>query len=84
LISDLDLSSGHAARVQVLSRAEERARYARSPLTDVDLGASLRDVRSALHHGVPRRTRLAATLLPRSVLVRWRAGISARSAAGRH
>jgi transglutaminase-like putative cysteine protease len=77
LISDLYLGSRPAEGVQVLSRAEERARYARSPLTDVDLATPLRDVRAALRRGVSRRTRLIATLLPRSVLAQWRARISA-------
>jgi transglutaminase-like putative cysteine protease len=81
LISDLYLGSDAKDGVQVLSRAEERARYARSPLTDVDLAAPLRDVRSALRYGVSRRTRLIATLLPPSVLARWRATVSARYAA---
>jgi transglutaminase-like putative cysteine protease len=81
LIADLYMSSDAATGVKTLSRAEERARYARSPLTDVDLATPLRDVRSALRYGVSRRTRLVAALLPPSVLARWRAGISARYAA---
>jgi transglutaminase-like putative cysteine protease len=81
LISDLLLDSGPARGVRVLSRAEERARYARSPLTDVDLATPLRDVRWALRDGVSRRTRLVATLLPPSVLARWRAHLGARYAA---
>jgi hypothetical protein len=58
---------------RALGRAEERARYAREPLTDVDLAKSLRDVRTALRDRVSRRTRLLATFLPPSVLMRWRA-----------
>ena len=81
LIADLYMSSSAATGVKTLSRAEERARYARSPLTDVDLATPLRDVRSALRYGVSRRTRLVAVLLPPSVLARWRAGFSARYAA---
>jgi len=81
LIADLYMSSSAATGVKTLSRAEERARYARSPLTDVDLATPLRDVRSALRYGVSRRTRLVAVLLPPSVLARWRAGVSARYAA---
>jgi hypothetical protein len=81
LVSDLYLGSGPGEGVQALSRAEERARYARSPLTDVDLATALRDVRAALRHGVSWRTRLIATLLPPSVLARWRASINARYAA---
>jgi hypothetical protein len=81
LVSDMYLGSGPGEGVQALSRAEERARYARSPLTDVDLATTLRDVRTALRHGVSWRTRLIAALLPPSVLARWRAGINARYAA---
>jgi hypothetical protein len=80
LISEMYLRSGAAEGVQVLGRAEERARYARIPLLDVDLGRPLREVRSALRDGVSRRTRLIAALLPPSVLARWRANLSARYA----
>lgn len=72
LITEARLPEAATAGVQVLSRAEERARYARSPLTDVDLGAPLNDVRTALREGVSLKTRLLATLLPPSVLARWR------------
>jgi transglutaminase-like putative cysteine protease len=81
LVSVLYLGSGPGEGVRALSRAEERARYARSPLTDVDLATMLRDVRAALRHGVSWRTRLIAALLPPSLLARWRAGINARYAA---
>jgi transglutaminase-like putative cysteine protease len=81
LITDLYMSSDAATGVKTLSRAEERARYARSPLVDVDLATPLRDVRSALRYAVSRRTRLIATLLPPSVLARWRVGIGTRYAA---
>jgi hypothetical protein len=81
LITEARLPEAAAGGVQVLTRAEERARYARSPLTDVDLGTPLRDVRTALREGVSLRTRLAATLMPPSVLARWRTGSSARYAA---
>jgi transglutaminase-like putative cysteine protease len=81
LTTDLYLSSGAAEGVHVLGRAEERARYARNPLTDVDLATPLRDIRTALREGVSRRTRLMAALLPPSVLARWRAGIGTRYAA---
>ncbi|GIJ68646.1 transglutaminaseTgpA domain-containing protein [Virgisporangium ochraceum] len=81
LISEAHLPEVAAGGVQVLSRAEERARYARSPLTDVDLGTPLRDVRIALREGVSLRTRLLATLMPPSVLARWRTRTSTRYAA---
>jgi transglutaminase-like putative cysteine protease len=78
LITEARLPEAAATGVQVLSRAEERARYARSPLTDVELGGPLRDVRTALREGVSFRTRLAATLMPPSVLARWRTATSTR------
>jgi hypothetical protein len=81
LITEARLPEAATNGVHVLSRAEERARYARSPLTDVDLGTPLRDVRTALREGVSFRTRLAATLMPPSVLARWRSTGSARYAA---
>jgi hypothetical protein len=76
LIVEARLSDAASTGVQVLSRAEERARYARSPLTDADLATPLRDVRASLREGVSWRTRMVATLLPPSVLARWRAGLS--------
>jgi transglutaminase-like putative cysteine protease len=78
LITEARLPEAAAGGVQVLSRAEERARYARSPLTDVDLGGPLRDIRTALREGVSLRTRLQASLMPPSVLARWRTVSSAR------
>ncbi|MGV9371576.1 transglutaminase TgpA family protein [Micromonospora tulbaghiae] len=69
-----------ATGVRLLGRAEERARYARDPLTDAGLPAALRTVRGALAAGADRRTRLLAALLPPSVLQRWRTGLAERSA----
>jgi transglutaminase-like putative cysteine protease len=69
----VDGPSAEAARV--LGRAEERARYARDPLQAGRLGEGLRAVRKALASRANRRTRLAARLLPPSVLLRWRLAI---------
>ena len=69
----VDGPSAEAARV--LGRAEERARYARDPLQAGRLGEGLRVVRKALASRANRRTRLAARLLPPSVLLRWRQAI---------
>ncbi|ROO61291.1 transglutaminase superfamily protein [Micromonospora sp. Llam0] len=69
------LESVHGAAadaVQLLSQAEERARYARQPVPGEPLVEALGRVRAALAAGVGRRTRLAARLLPLSVLLRWR------------
>jgi transglutaminase-like putative cysteine protease len=73
LIREQSLKVAAEAGARSLGRAEERARYARDPLTDVDLATSLRDVRTALRERVSTRTRLIATFLPPSVLNRWRA-----------
>jgi transglutaminase-like putative cysteine protease len=69
----VDGPSAEAARL--LGRAEERARYARDPLQAGRLGDGLRAVRKALASRANRRTRLAARLLPPSVLLRWRLAI---------
>ncbi|WFE47255.1 DUF3488 and transglutaminase-like domain-containing protein [Verrucosispora sp. WMMD1129] len=65
--------------VRLLGRAEERARYARDPLTGEPLPAALRTVRDALAGQADRRTRLVATMLPPSVLSRWRTAIADNS-----
>ncbi|OLE25963.1 MAG: hypothetical protein AUG44_14470 [Actinobacteria bacterium 13_1_20CM_3_71_11] len=56
----------------LLARAEERARYARTPLDAGSLDGPLRVVRAAVAARASRRTRLRAALLPPSVLQRWR------------
>lgn len=56
----------------LLASAEERARYARTPLRSNPLEAAVRGVRQALHDRASRRERLSAALMPRSVLLRWR------------
>ncbi|WP_406071712.1 DUF3488 and DUF4129 domain-containing transglutaminase family protein [Micromonospora sp. NBC_01638] len=57
---------------RLLGRAEERARYARDPLTGERLLPALSAVRGALAARADRRTRLLAAVLPPSVLLRWR------------
>ncbi|MGC4895881.1 transglutaminase TgpA family protein [Micromonospora sp. DT31] len=69
-----------ATGVRLLGRAEERARYARDPLTGTELQPALRSVRGALSAGADRRTRLRAALLPPSVVLRWRTALAERSA----
>ncbi|MEU6021500.1 DUF3488 and transglutaminase-like domain-containing protein [Micromonospora sp. NPDC047134] len=73
-----DTEAGTAVRL--LGRAEERARYARDPLTGEPLPAALRTVRGALAGQADRRTRLMATALPPSVLGRWRTTLADTSA----
>ncbi|MCO1597892.1 DUF3488 and transglutaminase-like domain-containing protein [Micromonospora sp. RHAY321] len=69
-----DTAAVGAARL--LGRAEERARYARDPLTGERLLPALRAVRSALAAQADRRTRLLAAVLPPSVLQRWRIALA--------
>ncbi|MEV6812826.1 DUF3488 and transglutaminase-like domain-containing protein [Micromonospora sp. NPDC051296] len=69
-----DAEAGTAVRL--LGRAEERARYARDPLTGEPLPAALRTVRTALAERADRRTRLVAKVLPPSVLQRWRTAVA--------
>ncbi|MEV0003819.1 DUF3488 and transglutaminase-like domain-containing protein [Micromonospora sp. NPDC050980] len=76
LVADGEAVTG----VRLLGRAEERARYARDPLTDVELQPALRTVRGALAARASRRTRLLAAVLPPSVLLRWRTALAERSA----
>ncbi len=61
----------------LVAHAEERARYARTPVASRDLAASVRAIRRALGEHVSRRTRLRATLFPRSTLQRWRLRLNA-------
>ncbi|MFY1672245.1 transglutaminase TgpA family protein [Plantactinospora sp. WMMB334] len=76
-----DLSASNAEEaVRLLARAEERARYAREPLRHGPLGDALRSVRRALRAGADRRTRLVASTLPPSVLLRWRLAVMDASA----
>jgi len=65
-------ADGAAEGVRLLGQAEERARYARSPLTGSDLHPAVRAVRRGLASQATRRTRLTAALFPPSVLSRWR------------
>ncbi|BCB82647.1 DUF3488 and transglutaminase-like domain-containing protein [Phytohabitans flavus] len=75
LIRDDLVEGASAEAARLLGRAEERARYARDPLQPERLGDGLRTVRKALASRADRRTRLAARLLPPSVLLRWRQAI---------
>ncbi|WP_326556763.1 transglutaminase TgpA family protein [Micromonospora sp. NBC_01796] len=69
----LSVTGADAARL--LGRAEERARYARAPLTGGELNPALRTIRESLSARADRRTRLLAAVLPPSVLLRWRLAI---------
>jgi transglutaminase-like putative cysteine protease len=62
--------AGDGARL--LGQAEERARYAPSPMSAAGLLTALRAVRRALAAEATRRTRWRARLLPPSTLLRWR------------
>ncbi|MEV6798454.1 DUF3488 and transglutaminase-like domain-containing protein [Micromonospora rifamycinica] len=69
-----------ATAVRLLGRAEERARYARDPLTGEPLHPALRTVRGTLAARADRRTRFLAAVLPPSVLLRWRTSLGDGSA----
>jgi hypothetical protein len=58
----------------LLALAEERARYAKVPVRPVGLNHALSVTRTALARRATRWQRLSATLLPRSVVLRWRLG----------
>ncbi|MFV2110919.1 DUF3488 and DUF4129 domain-containing transglutaminase family protein [Micromonospora sp. LOL_025] len=75
----LTADAGATTAVRLLGRAEERARYARDPLTGEQLLPALRAVRAALAAQTNRRTRLVAAVLPPSVLLRWRTGTAEAS-----
>jgi len=62
---------GHAG---LLASAEERARYARMPLPPDGLNEAVRATRAGFAERATRRQRLTAALMPRSVVLRWRAG----------
>ncbi|RKR87204.1 transglutaminase superfamily protein [Micromonospora pisi] len=73
ITQDLGETGSEAARL--LGRAEERARYARTPLAGGELNPALRTVRQSLAARADRRTRLMATVLPPSVLLQWRLAV---------
>ncbi len=70
--AELDLTGSPADALRLLGRAEEQARYARSPDISGNLVGGLRTVRRAVALTRSRRVRLQALLLPPSVLRRWR------------
>ena len=72
LVREAELESQSAESATLLGRAEERARYARKPLQGGELTEALTHVRKGLSHSATRRTRLVATLMPPSVMLRWR------------
>jgi transglutaminase-like putative cysteine protease len=68
-----------AEGVRLLGRAEERARYARDPLSSDSLVRALRTVRRAFRQDAGAWTRIVAVLMPPSVLERWRLAAAERS-----
>lgn len=75
LVDEAKLSMPTADGVRLVGRAEERALYARDPVGADGLVPALRSVRQALARRARRRTRIAAVLMPPSVLLRWRLAI---------
>jgi transglutaminase-like putative cysteine protease len=80
LVRDADLTEAPARSATLLGSAEERARYAREPLQGGELTPALAQVRKGLSRTATRRARLAAVLMPPSVLLRWRLGLADASA----
>jgi transglutaminase-like putative cysteine protease len=80
LITDAVLLEDAATAATLLGTAEERARYARRPMTGAELLPALRQIRKGLARSATRRTRLAAAIMPPSVLLRWRLGLADLSA----
>lgn len=76
LVRDLSLTGDPAEAATLLGTAEERARYARQPLQGAELPTALRRIRSGMSGSASRKARLRATLLPPSVLLSWRFGLS--------
>jgi transglutaminase-like putative cysteine protease len=76
LINDAVLVTDAANAATLLGTAEEQARYARRPMQGAELPPALRQIRKGLARSSNRRTRLAASVMPPSVLLRWRLGLS--------
>jgi transglutaminase-like putative cysteine protease len=70
------LASTATAQAHLLAGAEERARYARLPLAAQGLDGAVAGIRAALARRATRRQRLSASLMPRSVVLRWRSAWS--------
>lgn len=81
LTSGLPADTDASRAVRLLAHAEERARYARSPLSPDGLSAALHTVRGTLAGLAVRRVRTRALLLPPSTLLRWRAAAADAAAA---
>jgi hypothetical protein len=80
LITEAILQPDPATAATLLGTAEEQARYARRPMQGAELPPALRLVRKGLARSANRRTRLVATMMPPSVLLRWRLSLSDLSA----
>jgi transglutaminase-like putative cysteine protease len=80
LVRDATLTGPAATGAGLLGTAEERARYARTPLQGAELTQALTQVRKGVRARSTRRTRLRATLLPPSVTLRWRLALGDLSA----
>jgi transglutaminase-like putative cysteine protease len=80
LVREADLVKAPARSVTLLGSAEERARYAREPLQGGELTSAVAEVRKGLARTATLRTRLAAVLMPPSVVLRWRLSLADASA----
>jgi transglutaminase-like putative cysteine protease len=75
LIRHAQLTGTAAHAVRVLAEAESYARYARAPVHRADLRLPLTVTRSAIAAQASLRTRVAAVLVPPSVVRRWRLAV---------
>jgi Domain of unknown function (DUF4129) len=66
------LAKADEDHVFLLGSAEERARYARTPVRPDRLDVAVGAIRKALAQRANRWERVSAVLMPRSVLARWR------------
>jgi transglutaminase-like putative cysteine protease len=68
------LASYGRPQTAVLARAEERARYAPTPVRPTNLDEAVQAARKAFEDEATRWQRISARLFPKSVLMRWRLG----------
>ncbi|MCT9930665.1 DUF3488 and transglutaminase-like domain-containing protein [Planotetraspora sp. A-T 1434] len=73
LTEQYELDAEAAASIRTIASAEERLRYAPTPLDAGPVAADVRRVRRALAATVSKRRRVGAALAPRSTLLRLRA-----------
>jgi hypothetical protein len=74
LSTTAQLAPSGRPQTAVLARAEERARYAPTPVRPTNLDDAIRSAREAFEDEATQWQRISARLFPKSVLMRWRLG----------